>query len=169
MGATYQLPTEVKLEFDRDGTPHPFDVNAGFTQQITVQWTRSYMFYDTGHSAGLYIAWGPQSGTLQAANLMLGTDYDHTAETYSAKPSGNSGTLWLPEDLTPVTGDPSELDTTVISLFFCANGASGTSLAEFKCVPKPEQVQSQSIVEGLNVSVVIWEWEIRDDDPPATA
>ena len=167
MGATYQLPTEVKLEFDRDGTAHPFNVNAGFTQQVGAQWARSYTFYDTGHSLGMYIAWGPMKGELTAVNLMLGTDYAHTAATYSAKPSGNSGTLWLPNDLTPVDGSK-DLDTTTISLFFCADGASGTALAAFKCVPRPEQVQSQSIVEGLNVALVIWKWEIRDDSPPVT-
>lgn len=160
---TYVLPTQVRLEFDRDGTPNPF-LSPGFTTQVQAQVRRAYIFYDTGHSDGLYVLFGSKTGQLNVADLMLATDYEHTASADEAAPSGHSGQLWLPGDLTPVTGGA--LVTTDISLFFDETGHSGTAFAVLPCIAQPTWVQPQMLAEGLSAASVVYRWEIRDDDPP---
>jgi hypothetical protein len=108
------------------------------------------------------------NGNLVAVDIMLDTDYAHTAGDIAASPSGYTGQMWLPTDLTPVTAEA--LDTVDISLFHHTNGAgTGTAFATFPCVPMPEQVQPQPLMDNVTATAVAWQWRIIDDTPPTVS
>ena len=155
MSATYTLPAEVRLQFDRDGTPNNPD--PAIATGVQAQWQRAYLFWDAGYSDGLKISWGALSGELVATDLMLATDYEHTTEMPAT-------TLWLPQDLTPVT--LGALATVVIGIFMDPDGAAGDVMMNFLCVAKPEQISPQQLMEGLAAAQVAWRWEIREDAAP---
>jgi hypothetical protein len=156
MGATYRLPTQVRLQFSDDGAAH--DPTPAIAQSLEAQWQRAYLFWDCGYSDGLWLAWGAMTGELTATDLMLATDYAHTT-------SMPSGTLWLPEELTPVTVGH-ELDTVDIAIYMDPDGAAGDVLQSFPCVARPEQISPQQLSEGLAAAVIAWRWEIREDASP---
>ncbi len=166
MAAAYTLPTEVKLAFARDDTEHnPFAAHPGFTTQVQARWQRAFRFWDMGFSDGLFIAWGAQTGELEASDLMLEAAYTHTLGSDSARPTGNSNHLWLPVDLTPVNAGA--LVTTTIDIYFCTGGVSGGGPAfSFECVARPERLENRSLQPGLAATRVIWRWIIRDDNQP---
>ena len=39
-------------------------------------------------------------------------------------------------------------------------------MASFKCLARPEQIDPQLLIEGLNAARVAYRWEIRDDVQP---
>ena len=156
--ASYRLPDAVRLQIDMGGVP--WNPATTIAESVEANWRRAYVFYDCGYADGLWIIWGALTGDLTATDLKLETAYAHTTNM-------PAGTLWLPEDLTPLDG--TALDTTDINVFFDPDGAAGDSMIEFKCVARPEQVSPRMLMEGLSAAQIGWRWEIRDDAGPVIA
>ena len=160
MAFNYYLPVAVRLQYSRGGVT--LDT---VTTGVQAQWQRAYEFMDLGYSGGCYIYFGSQGGQLVATDLQLSTAYDHSFVTHGAMPVSDG--LWLPTSLTPVVSDL--LVTTNIVLYFDADGASGDAAATFKCLARPEQIDPQLLIEGLNAARVAYRWEIRNDTQPVIA
>jgi hypothetical protein len=157
MAFNYYLPTEVRLQYKRGAGA----IDA-VTDGIQAQWQRAYDFRDCGYAAGLFIYFGTLGGQLTVTDLQLATAYDHLYVTHGAFPL--TGAPFIPNTLTPVAAYL--LQTTDITLYFAALGAGGDAATVFKCLARPEQIDPQLLIEGLNAARVAYRWEIRDDYQP---
>ena len=158
MANTYYLPVAARLQYKRDAAAVD-----SFTNGVSVNWARSFEFFDMGYADGLIIAFGSMNGSLTATDVQLATGgYVHNFTTHGATPSTG---LWLPGTLAPVA--QGVLDTTDISLYFDPDGAAALApIATWKCLALPEQISPQLLQDGLVAAQVAYRWTIKDDTQP---
>ena len=155
MATSYELPDQVYLTFKEAAVAH--SVVSTVTNGLQATWTRAFEFMDAGLAAGLIVFWGAMTGSLTVVDLAYATAYNPTATLPGT-------TLWLPSDLTPLTG--TALDTTTITIYFAETGILGAVAVAFECVARPELVTPESMQEGLVAVNHAYRWEIKDDTAP---